>query len=126
MISEIIPHAVYDSENDLYSLHLKVKMEDNFSVRMGGSVSTTSSNQIYLGLGYQDLNYYSKEITLDGQIGKVYNNAQLMAKIDLPTRIPTSYRLIASLSTFDYYKRTNSFLRMISPLLTLKMNVLSS
>ena len=115
MISEIIPHAVYDSENDLYSLHLKVKMEDNFSVRMGGSVSTTSSNQIYLGLGYQDLNYYSKEITLDGQIGKVYNNAQLMAKIDLLTRIPTSYRLIASLSTFDYYKKDKLFSKNDKP-----------
>lgn len=115
MISEIIPHAVYDSENDLYSLHLKVKMEDNFSVRMGGSVSTTSSNQIYLGLGYQDLNYYSKEITLDGQIGKVYNNAQLMAKIDLPPRIPTSYRLIASLSTFDYYKKDKLFSKNDKP-----------
>ena len=115
MISEIIPHAVYDSENDLYSLHLKVKMEDNFSVRMGGSVSTTSSNQIYLGLGYQDLNYYSKEITLDGRIGKVYNNAQLMAKIDLPTRIPTSYRLIASLSTFDYYKKDKLFSKNDKP-----------
>mgnify|MGYP002570790784 FL=1 len=115
MISEIIPHAVYDSEYDLYSLHLKVKMEDNFSVRMGGSVSTTSSNQIYLGLGYQDLNYYSKEITLDGQIGKVYNNAQLMAKIDLPTRIPTSYRLIASLSTFDYYKKDKLFSKNDKP-----------
>lgn len=115
MISEIIPHAVYDSENDLYSLHLKVKMEDNFSVRMGGSVSITSSNQIYLGLGYQDLNYYSKEITLDGQIGKVYNNAQLMAKIDLPTRIPTSYRLIASLSTFDYYKKDKLFSKNDKP-----------
>ena len=115
MISEIIPHAVYDSENDLYSLHLKVKMEDNFSVRMGGSVSTTSSNQIYLGLGYQDLNYYSKEITLDGQIGKVYNNAQLMAKIDLPTRIPTSYRLIASLCTFDYYKKDKLFSKNDKP-----------
>ena len=115
MISEIIPHAVYDSENDLYSLHLKVKMEDNFSVRMGGSVSTTSSNQIYLGLGYQDLNYYSKEITLDGQIGKVYNNAQLMAKIDLSTRIPTSYRLIASLSTFDYYKKDKLFSKNDKP-----------
>ena len=115
MISEIKPHAVYDSENDLYSLHLKVKMEDNFSVRMGGSVSTTSSNQIYLGLGYQDLNYYSKEITLDGQIGKVYNNAQLMAKIDLPTRIPTSYRLIASLSTFDYYKKDKLFSKNDKP-----------
>ncbi|WP_320886908.1 patatin-like phospholipase family protein [Bacteroides clarus] len=115
MISEIIPHAVYDTESDLYSLHLKVKMEDNFSVRMGGSVSTTSSNQIYLGLGYQNLNYYSKEITLDGQIGKVYNNAQLMAKIDLPTRIPTSYRLIASLSTFDYYKKDKLFSKNDKP-----------
>ena len=115
MISEIIPHAVYDTESDLYSLHLKVKMEDNFSVRMGGSVSTTSSNQICLGLGYQNLNYYSKEITLDGQIGKVYNNAQLMAKIDLPTRIPTSYRLIASLSTFDYYKKDKLFSKNDKP-----------
>lgn len=115
MISEIIPHAVYDSENDLYSLHLKVKMEDNFSVRMGGSVSTTSSNQIYLGLGYQNLNYYPKEITLDGQIGKIYNNAQFMAKIDLPTRIPTSYRLIASLSTFDYYKKDKLFSKNDKP-----------
>lgn len=115
MISEIIPHAVYDPKNDLYSLHLKVKMEDYFSVRMGGSVSTTSSNQIYLGLGYQNLNYYSKEITLDGQIGKVYNNAQLMAKIDLPTRVPTSYRLIASLSTFDYYKKDKLFSKNDKP-----------
>lgn len=115
MISEIIPHAVYDPKSDLYELHLKVKMEDNFSVRLGGSISTTSSNQIYLGLGYQNLNYYSKEITFDGQIGKVYNNAQLMAKIDLPTRIPSSYRFIASFSTFDYYKKDKLFSKNDKP-----------
>lgn len=111
MISEIIPHAVYDPQTDLYSLRLKVKMEDNFSVRIGGSVSTTSSSQIYLGVGYQNLNYYSKEVTIDGQIGKVYNNAQFMARFDLPTRVPTSYRLIGSISTFDYYKKDKLFSR---------------
>lgn len=111
MISEIIPHAVYDPQTDLYSLRLKVKMKDNFSVRIGGSVSTTSSNQIYLGVGYQNLNYYSKEVTIDGQIGKVYNNAQFMARFDLPTRVPTSYRLIGSISTFDYYKKDKLFSR---------------
>ena len=115
MISEIVPHAVYDSESDLYELHLKVKMEDNFSVRLGGSVSTTSSNQIYLGIGYQNLNYYSKEITFDGQLGKIYNNAQLMGKIDLPTNIPTSFRFIASISTFDYYKKDKLFSRNDKP-----------
>ena len=111
MISEIIPHAVYDPQTDLYSLRLKVKMEDNFSVRIGGSVSTTSSNQIYLGVGYQNLNYYSKEVTIDGQIGKIYNNAQFMARFDLPTRVPTSYRLIGSICTFDYYKKDKLFSR---------------
>ena len=115
MISEIVPHAVYNSESDLYELHLKVKMEDNFSVRLGGSVSTTSSNQIYLGVGYQNLNYYSKEITFDGQLGKIYNNAQLMGKIDLPTHIPTSFRFIASISTFDYYKKDKLFSKNDKP-----------
>lgn len=109
MISEIIPHAVYDPDSDLYELHLQVRMEKNFFVKIGGSVSTTSSNQIYLGVGYQNLNYYSKEITLDGQLGKIYNNVQLMGRIDLPTRIPTSFRLLGSISTFDYYKKDKLF-----------------
>ena len=115
MISEIIPHAVYNPETYLYDLHLKVKMEDDFSVRLGGSVSTTSSNQIYLGLGYQNLNYYSKEIVFDGQVGKIYNNAQLMAKLDLPTHVPTSVRFIGSLSSFDYYKKDKLFSKNNKP-----------
>ena len=115
MISEIVPHAVYDPLNNLYELHLKVKIEDNFSVRIGGNVSTTSSNQIYLGIGYQNLNYYAKGISIDGQIGKIYNNAQLMARFDLPTRIPTSYRFIASFSTFDYFKKDKLFSRNDHP-----------
>ncbi len=115
MISEIVPHAVYDPLNNLYELHLKVKIEDNFSVRIGGNVSTTSSNQIYLGIGYQNLNYYAKGISIDGQIGKIYNNAQLMARFDLPTRIPTSYRFIASFSTFDYFKKDKLFSRNDRP-----------
>lgn len=115
MISEIIPHAVYNEEDNLYELHLKVKIENNFYIRVGGSVSTSSSNQIYLGLGYRNLNYYSKEIRVDGQIGKIYNNAQLMGRIDLPTRVPTSYRFIASYSTFDYYRKDKLFSRNDRP-----------
>lgn len=115
MISEIIPHAVFNSEDDTYDLHLKVKLEDNLSVRIGGNVSTTSSNQIYLGLSYQNLNYNAKEFTFDGQLGKIYNNVQLMGKIDFATSIPTSYRLIASISTFDYFKKEKLFSRNDKP-----------
>ena len=40
-----------------------------------------------MGIGYQDLNYYSKEVLVDGQVGKIYTNIQLMGRLDLPTRI---------------------------------------
>jgi NTE family protein len=115
IISEIIPKAVFNEQTKMYDLYLKVKMEDDMYVRIGGNISTTSSNQIYLGLGYQNLHYYSKEFTLEGQLGKMYNNGQFMARIDIPTRIPTSYRLIASLSTFDYYKKDKLFSRDDNP-----------
>ncbi|MBE6286699.1 MAG: patatin [Mediterranea massiliensis] len=115
MISEIIPHAVFNKTTGLYDLHLKVEIEHNFSIALGGNVSTTSSNQIYIGLGYQSLDYYSKEILLDGQIGKIYNNLQLMGRIEIPTKIPLSCRLIASISTFDYYKKDKLFSRHDNP-----------
>ena len=115
MISEIIPHAVYNKEEGLFDLHLKVKIEDNFSVGLGGNISTTSSNQLYLRLGYQSLDYYSKELSIEGQLGKVYNNLQLMGRIELPTTIPFSCRLIGSLSTFDYYKKDKLFSRNDNP-----------
>lgn len=120
MISEIIPHAIYNNEKGLYDLHLKVKMEDNFSLKIGGEISTTSSNQVYLSLGYQNLNYYSKEIIIDGQLGEVYNNIQLMARMDYPTKIPTSYRLIASLSKFDYYKKDKLLFQNNNPIFNSK------
>lgn len=115
MISEIIPHAVYNTATKSYDLHLKVKMENDFSVRVGGNVSTTGSNQIYLGLSYQNLNNYAKEISVDGQLGKIYNNVQVMGRIDFATRIPTSYRIIASYSTFDYFKKERLFSRHNKP-----------
>jgi NTE family protein len=120
MISEILPNATYNKEKQLFDLHLKVKMEKSFYVRFGGNISSTSSNQMYLGLGYQNLNYYSKGVLLDGQLGKNYNNLQLMGRIDLPTRIPSSFRLIASLSTFDYYGKNKLFSQSNQPSLNSK------
>lgn len=116
MIQEIIPHAAYDPIEQVYDLYLNVRVQDNLALRIGGNISTTNANQIYAGVTYQDLNYYAKEFSFDGQLGKVYNNAQFMARIDLPTKIPTSYRLIASITSFDYYKNDKLFSKDYNPI----------
>lgn len=56
-----------------------------------------------------------RNLFLTANLEKVYNNAQFMAKIDFSTAIPTSYRFIASISTFDYFKKDKLFSRNDKP-----------
>lgn len=118
LISEIIPHAVYNKENKVYDLHLNVKMDAPIAIKLGGNISSNTSNQIYVGVSYKDLRLYSKEFVLEGQLGKVYNNLQLTSKFDFATSIPSSYKLIAGISTFDYFKKDRLFFNNDKPSFT--------
>lgn len=105
LISEILPHATYNPYDKAYTLVLDVKMEDELSLRVGGNVGSNGANQMYIGATYYNLNNYSKEVSVDGQLGQIYNNFQVSGRLDLPTKIPTSCRLVASLSKFNYLKQ---------------------
>ena len=74
MISEIIPHAVYNPYENDFNLDLKVRMKDDLSLRVGGNVGSNGANQVYIGATYHNLNNLSKEFSLDGQLGQIYNN----------------------------------------------------
>ncbi|KAA6337606.1 putative NTE family protein [termite gut metagenome] len=113
--SEIIPQAAYNPATKSYDLYLDVKMKDELSLYIGGSVSTANSNQIYLGGSYQDLHSYAKEFILDGQIGRIYNNLQFAARVDFNAEIPKSLRFITSISSFDYFKKEKLFSRDFQP-----------
>ena len=116
MISEIIPHAIYNIYDKEYTLDLKVKMEDDLSLRVGGNVGSNGANQVYVGATYHNLNNFSKELSIDGQLGQIYNNLQLSGRIDLPTRLPTSFRLVSSLSMFNYLKQEKLLSRGNTPI----------
>ena len=120
MISEIIPHAVYNKVDTTFTLHLKVKIEDDLSLRVGGNVGSNGANPIYVGATYHNLNNFSKEVSLDGQLGQIYNNLQIAGRIDFPTHIPTSFRLVGSISSFDYFKQEKLFSKGNSPVFNKK------
>lgn len=102
-IEEIIPHAVYNPTDSAYTLHLNVKVNPRFTLKIGAGISTNISNQIYFGIHYRNLNNRSKEFILDGQLGKVYNNVQLSGRADFLGELPISLKFIGSYSTIDYY-----------------------
>lgn len=103
IIDNIIPHAIYNEEDSAYALRLDVTMNPPFTLKVGTSLATDISNQIYFGLHYRNLNNHFKEFVLDGQLGKVYNNVQLSGRVDFLSEIPLSLKLTGSYSTIDYY-----------------------
>lgn len=102
-IEAVIPHAVYNEADSMYTLHLDATINPPFTLKLGGNVATNISNQLYFGLHYRNLNNHAKEFILDGQLGKVYNNVQFSGRIDFLSKLPVSMKVLASYSTIDYY-----------------------
>lgn len=109
IISSILPTATFNPVDSTYDLHLDVTMQNNISLQIGGCISTENTNQIYWGAVYRNLQKHYKELSLNGQFGRVYNNVQVMGRIDMPTKIPVSFKIVGSYSTFDYYRNDYLF-----------------
>lgn len=108
-IKEIFPMATYNPVDKTFDLHLDVSMEDDLSLAFGGGLSTNNINQVYSGLNYSHIGRHSVDALLDGQFGRVYNNVQLMSRINLSTRIPMSFRVIGSHSALNHFKQSFLF-----------------
>lgn len=118
-ISEIRPTAIYNPFDRSYDLQLDVTLEDNISVMLGGALSTGNISQVYYGFYFNHLGRRSTELLLDGQLGRTYNNVQLMARLNFLTdEMPISVRLLGAYSTIDYYKQDYLFSGSSEPALT--------
>lgn len=117
-IKEIFPTATYNPKDKTFSLHLDVDMKDNFSLAFGGGLSTNSINQVYYGLNYNHIGRHSTEVLLDGQFGRMYNNVQMVGRINLSTDIPMSVRVIGSHSTLNHFKQSFLFSDNTAPALS--------
>jgi NTE family protein len=93
----------------LFDLQLDVKAQNRLKVLIGGNVSTSTSNQAFLGLTYQNLNEYAQSSYIDVQFGKMYNGLALGSRIDLPTQSNWYMKLALVLHKFDYYEGNRLF-----------------
>ena len=108
-ISDLIPHARYDKESGMFNLDIKAKVHDQLAIGMGGFISSTSSNQIYIGAHYRTVSLNSLDLDLGGQIGQSYTSGMLSARFDLKTVIPMYLKLQAVASKQKFYQNETLF-----------------
>ena len=108
-IMEVIPHAVYNSSTGNFDLNLKVKIQDHLKVSLGGNVSSSTSNQAYFGLTYQNLTEFAQSAYIDAQFGKVYNGLGLGTRIEIPSQKSWYMKLGVVFHMFDYFEGDQIF-----------------
>lgn len=108
-ILEVIPHAIYNSATGNFNLNLNVKTQDHLKILLGGNVSSSTSNQAYFGLTYQNLTDYAHSAYIDAQFGKVYNGLGLGTRIEIPAQKSWYMKLGIVLHKFDYFEGDQLF-----------------
>lgn len=108
-IYEIIPHARYSPGNGYFDLHLDVRTEAHFKAQIGGNISSSTSNQAFVGLQYQNLSEFAQTAHLNAQFGKVYNGLGLGTRIDVPTRHNLYLKADLLFHKYDYFEGNRFF-----------------
>ncbi len=108
-IAEIIPHAVYNKETNAYDLILDVKLNDHLKFGIGGNVSSSTFNQLYVSAKYLGIRHLSYDVCLDGQIGMLYSNAHFQTRIDFPYQFPFCLKIIGDINHSTYSNKQNAF-----------------
>ncbi|HRZ99051.1 MAG TPA: patatin-like phospholipase family protein, partial [Paludibacter sp.] len=108
-ILEVIPHAIYNPALHNFDLHLKVKIRDRLKVHLGGNISSSTSNQAYFGLTYQNLKEFAQTAYIDAQFGKMYNGFGIGSRIEAPTKKNWYMKLGVVVHNFDYFEGTRLF-----------------
>ena len=101
-IAEIIPHAQYNTETKAYDLILDVELNDHLKFGFGGNISSTVSNQLFISAKYLGIQRLGWEISVDGQVGRLYDNIHLQTRLDFPSRYPFCVKVIGDYNKFTY------------------------
>jgi NTE family protein len=110
IIKEIIPHAVYRDDDQAYTLVLDVDVDNSVDVSIGANISSSTSNQLYLGLSYELLNEYSQMYTAEAHMGRFHNGLVLTSRFNfIGKRAPQYLTMNFSVLNFNYFQDEKLF-----------------
>ena len=118
-IKKALPSTEMNPEDSTFNLKLDVTIDDHPTFDLGGCISSGNTSQLYGAVSYRHIGEASTTFNMEGQIGRVYNNAQFMMRNDLATRIPMALSLQFAYNNMNYFNSGTGFVSAdnISPAL---------
>lgn len=108
-IEYIYPRLKQNPLTQKYDLELDLKKENLFITELGGLVSSSAVNEIFLQVKYNNWRRNSFTLTGNTYIGRFYTSGQLRAKLDIPSRTPYYIEGIYTYNSFNFFRTTTYF-----------------
>lgn len=112
----LYPRAIYNREDSLFTLQLRVIPQTPLEARFGLFFSTTGLAQTYLGFSYRSISEVSSHLRGSIQFGRLYSGVNIGLRFDYPSRIPLFFQGSFNYNGFDYNTfNTNFFFEDLQP-----------
>lgn len=108
-IDAAYPQIRYNRETKGYEFGVDAKREKLFAVDFGGSISSRSTNQIFVQLKYNYWQHIALTPYLNTYIGQFYNSFKSGTRLDIPGLLPFFSDIAYTLNQFKYYRTKTSF-----------------
>ncbi len=97
-ISDLLPEAKFGPNYKKATLTLKAKVNNPWSIGIGGWITSTTNSMLFADFGYHALSYNSLDVDLSGWLGQSYMAGRLAATFALRTRMP-SYMMLEGVAS---------------------------
>lgn len=108
-LENIYPKLIYDEQRKVFDLMLDVTRGNQLIAGMGGAVTSSSVNELFLQLQYNYWRKNSFQVSTNAYFGRFYNSAYLEGRVDFP--YPKSFYLKTAFvfNKFNYFKTKTYF-----------------
>lgn len=107
--TEIRPFAVYNYSDNSFKLILNVELENSINIAIGANVSSSTSNQLYLGVVYRILNQFSQNYSADAYMGKILNAFRLSSTFRFSGKTPQYFSTELANLNYNYFQDERLF-----------------
>ncbi len=108
-LESIYPKLIYDEQKQVFDLMLDVTRGNQLIAGMGGAVTSSSVNELFLQLQYNYWRKNSFQVTTNGYFGRFYNSAYLEGRVDFPYPKPFFFKTAFVFNKFNYFKTKTYF-----------------
>ncbi len=114
-INNIFPALKYNPSTGYYDLNLDITKEKRFAGQYGGILSTSTNNEAFIGLKYNNFFNNAFSLDFDSYFGRFYNSIQVMGRMDFPRNLPFYLRGSSSYSQWNYFNTQSYFISDKTP-----------